>query len=70
MQRTDEDRAKARCYTKATRRGLSFRSCPKLDRVVPRYRILREDGLVVWWADHIGDAESYLDKSPPREWVD
>lgn len=70
MHRTDEDRAKARCYTKAARRGLSFRSCPKPDHGVSRYRVAHEDGLEVWWADHIGDVESYLDKAPPREWTD
>lgn len=70
MHRTDEHRAKARCYTKAARRGLSFRSCWDVKRGVSRYHIVRDGDFEVWWADHIGDAEAYLDKAPPRLWTD
>lgn len=70
MHRTDEDRAKARCYAKAKRRGLSFQSGRHPKSGVPRYHIFRGGDFEVWWADHIGDAERYLDKAPPRLWVD
>lgn len=68
--RTDHDRAKARVYTKARRRGLFFRSCPNPARGVPRYRVVTEDGVEVWWAHQIGDVEGYLDKAPPEAWTD
>lgn len=70
MHRTDEEMAKARCYTKAARRGLFFRSSRNPKHGVPRYRVITEDGGLVWWADHIGDAEAYLDKAAPRNWLD
>lgn len=68
--RSDIQRAKARVYYKARRRGLFFRSCPNSENGVPRYRVIREDGFEVWWADHIGDAEAYLDKAAPKMWTD
>lgn len=68
--KTEERRAKARVYYKARRRGLFFRSCPNPENGVPRYRVVTEDGGLVWWADHIGDAEAYLDKAPPSGWWD
>lgn len=70
MQRTEHDRAKARVYTKARRRGLFFRSCPIPAHGVPRYRVIREDGVEVWWAHQIGDVEDYLDKATPKVWTD
>lgn len=70
QKRTDHDRAKARVYTKARRRGLFFRSCPNPARGVPRYRVVTEDGAEVWWSDHIGDMEAYVDKAAPRVWTD
>ena len=33
-------------------------------------RVYRVTSFEVWWADHIGDAEAYLDKAAPRTWVD
>lgn len=68
--RTDHDRAKARVYYKARRRGLFFRSCPNPAYGVPRYRVITEDGGLVWWAHQIGDVEGYLDKAAPRAWTD
>lgn len=68
--RSDRDRAKARVYYKARRRGLFFRSSPNSANGVPRYRVVTEDGGLVWWAHQIGDVESYLDKAAPRVWTD
>lgn len=68
--RTDHDRAKARVYYKARRRGLFFRSRTNPAHGVPRYRVLTEDGGLVWWAHEIGDVEDYLDKAAPSEWQD
>jgi len=68
--RSDHDRTKARVYYKARRRGLFFRSCPTPANGVSRYRIVREDGVEVWWAHQIGDIEDYLDKAAPKAWID
>lgn len=70
QERSDHDRAKARVYTKARRRGLVLRSCTNPARGVPRYRIVAEDGGLVWWAHQIGDIEYYLDKAAPKDWLD
>jgi hypothetical protein len=69
--RTDKDRAKARVYYKARRRGLLFRVRRPPKRGNWRFTVIREDdGLMVWAADYLDEVEEYLDKATPREWRD
>ena len=68
--RTDKDRTKARLAAKAWRRDLRFRVRRRPKRGEWRYRVVRNDGLIVWGADCLSEIEYYLDKATPREWRD